>query len=155
MATISFKSVGTTRDQQTTNALASSPTPVGIVTPLQLGQAESIFTMTYALADQVNDNLRNLLLTNWGERLALYDFGANLRPLMSEFTTQDDFDAQAVNRISAAVTKWMPYITLEDFLSQVNRNDNKNTAVIDVTVTYSVPALNVSKRALQVTLYAL
>lgn len=155
MGTISFRSVGVTADKQVTNQLTTSPSPVGIVTPLRLGTAESIFEMTYSLSDQVHDNLRNLLLTNWGERLVLYDFGANLRPLTSEFTTQDDFDAQAVQRISSAVSKWMPYVTLEDFLSQVNRNGNKNTAIIDITVTYSVPALNVSKRALQVTLYAL
>src|ERR1700675_720453 len=118
MGTISFRSVGTTANNQATNQLVSSPMPIGIVTPLQLGAAESIFTMTYAMADQVHDNLRNLILTNWGERLVLYDLGANLRPLTTEFTTQDDFDAAAVQRISAAVNKWMPYVSLEDFSSQ-------------------------------------
>ncbi len=155
MGSISFKSVGTTKDQQDANQLTTTPTPIGILTPLQLGTAESLFAMTYSLADQVHDNLRNLLLTNWGERLGLYDFGANLRQITTEFTTQDDFDAQAVTRISNAVSRWMPYVSLEDFLSQTNRNGNKNTGVIDLTITYSVPALNVSKRALQVTLYVL
>lgn len=155
MGSFSFKSVGTTTDTQATSGLTTTPSPVGILTPLQLGTAESLFAMSYTLADQVHDNLRNLILTNWGERLGLYEFGANLRPLTSEFTTQDDFDAQAVARISSAVGKWMPYVSLEDFLSQTNRNGNKNTAVIDLTITYSIPALNVTKRALQVTLYVL
>lgn len=155
MGSFSFKSVGTTTDAQASTQLTTTQSPVGILTPLQLGTAESLFEMSYTLADQVHDNLRNLILTNWGERLGLYAFGGNLRPLTTEFTTQDDFDAQAVTRISTAVGKWMPYVSLEDFLSQTNRNGNKNTAVIDLTITYSIPALNVSKRALQVTLYVL
>lgn len=111
--------------------------------------------MNFNLADAVHDNLRNLLQTNWGERLGFYDFGANLRPLMSDFTTQDDFDAQAVERINGAVGRWMPYVSLDQFLSQTDRIDNKNTAVVKITITYSIPTLKVDKRVLQVTLYAM
>lgn len=155
MGSFNFKSSGKTQTQQLVEALEKSPVPIGIKTPLKPGSQEGIFAMSFSLADQLNDNLRNLLMTNWGERLGFYDFGANLRELTSEFATQDDFDAQATQRISAAVTRWMPYITLEDFLSEVDRTENKNTGVIRITITYSIPALEVSRRALQVTLYVL
>ena len=155
MGSFNFKSSGKTQTQQLIEALEKSPVPIGIKTPLQPGSQEGVFAMSFSLADQLNDNLRNLLMTNWGERLGFYDFGANLRELTSEFATQDDFDAQATQRISAAVTRWMPYITLEDFLSEVDRTENKNTGVIRITITYSIPALEVSRRALQVTLYVL
>ena len=111
--------------------------------------------MSYNLADQVHDNLRNLLQTNWGERLGFYDFGANLRPLTTEFVSQDDFDSQAIERIAAAVGRWMPYVSLDEFLSDIDRTENKNTAVIRITITYSISALNVLKKSLQVTLYAI
>jgi phage baseplate assembly protein W len=103
----------------------------------------------------VHDNFRNLLQTNFGEHLGIYDLGANLRPLAAEFSTQDDFDSQAVQRISAAVSRWMPYISLEDFLSEVDRTENKNTGVIKITITYTIPALKTAKRALQVVLYVI
>ena len=154
---ISFKSVGKTREERVASSLNNSPTPIGIVTPLRFG-TDNFFAMHFSLADAVDDNLRNLLLTNWGERLGLYDFGANLRPLLSDFVDQDDFDARAVERINGAVTKWMPYVSLETFESKVDRNANTSssgTAVIRLEIVYSVPALQVEKRTLEVTLYVM
>lgn len=155
MGTFSFKSSGKTQEQQLVEAINKTVVPIGIKTPLQLGDQDGIFAMHTSLVDQIHDNLRNLLLTNWGEHLGIYDFGANLRPLVTEFTTQDDFDAQAIERISQAVSRWMPFVSLEDFLSEIDRTENKNTGVIRITVTYTVPALKTGKRALQVTLYVL
>jgi len=154
MGQFNFRNVGKTQEQAVAAQLTVTPTPVGIITPLQLG-VEEIFAVTYTLADQVHDNLRNLILTNYGERLGLYDFGGNLRPLTAEFTSQDDFDSQAVERIKGAVGRWMPYVSLDSFISTVNRNNNKNTGIIDITITYDVPALNVQKKALVVTLYVM
>jgi phage baseplate assembly protein W len=155
MGSYSFKSSGKTTEQQLIEQLTNSPIPIGIKTPLRLGTDAGIFDMHYSLPDQVHDNLRNLILTNWGEHLGIYDFGANLRPITSEFTTQDDFDSQAVERINQAVSRWMPFVSLEDFVSEVDRTENKNTAVVKLTVTYTIPALQTGKRALQVTLYAM
>jgi len=99
--------------------------------------------------------LKNLLLTNWGERLELYDFGANLRPLLSELASDQDFGTQAIQLISAAVSKWMPYIELDDFSVVTVNTGNKNLAIKDITITYDVPSLNVQKKSLKVRLYAL
>lgn len=155
MGSFNFKSVGKTQEQRIVEQLTKSSTPIGIRLPLRPGGQEGIFAMHYNIADQIHDNLRNLIMTNWGGRLGFYDFGANLLPLVAEFTTQDDFDAQAVERIAGAVSRWMPFVSLEDFLSEVDRVENKNTGVIKITVTYTIPALSVTKRALQVTLYVL
>lgn len=154
MPTYSFRSAGKTREQKKIEELTKSPTPIGIKTPLRLG-TDHIFEVTYSLADQVHDNLRNLILTNWGERLGLYDFGANLRPLTTEFVSQTDFDSQAIERISKAVNRWMPYVVLDTFESSVDRTSNTHTAIITITVVYSVPSLNVSTRGLAVTLYVI
>ena len=155
MSTISFKASGKTRDQALAETLQKSPVPIGIKTPMRPGTTEGAFAMHFNLADAVHDNLRNLLLTNFGERLGLYDFGANLRPLTTEFVSQDNFDSAAVERIRTAVARWMPYVELEDYTTTVDRNDNRTTAVIRMTITYNVPALGVKKRALQVTLYVI
>jgi len=111
--------------------------------------------MNYNLADQFADNFRNLLLTNYGERLGVYDFGANLKPLTTEFTSQEDFDNEAIERIRNAVARWMPFIALNTFESVIDRNDNKNTAVININITYSIPAVEQNNRSLQIVLYVI
>lgn len=155
MASYSFKSVGNTQDKINEEALKRSLVPYGIKTPLKISDSDGIFEMNYILSEQFADNLRNLLLTNWGERLGLYNFGANLRPLTMEFVSQDDFDNEAISRIRSAVEKWMPFIDLEDFSSTVDRLENKNTAVIKINITYNIPALNVAKKGLQIVLYVI
>jgi len=153
MATIDFKSVGTTIKQKIEHDVQKTAIPIGIKTPLQLSTTDDLFLMNYSLKDQVRDNFRNLILTNWGERLGQFTFGANLRQLLFEFTSLDNFDNEAVVRIKNAVTKWMPYINLEDYVSSIDRQFNDgNTANIKLIITYSVPTLNASNQMIEVTL---
>jgi phage baseplate assembly protein W len=154
MGNFNFRSSGQTREKTIAETVTKTVTPYGIKTPLRLGN-EQILETNNTLAEQVSDNLRNLLLTNWGERLGLYKFGANLRPLTTELVSLDDFDSQAIDRIRAAVGVWMPYVQLENFVSSVDRTINKNTAVIKLLITYSVPALSITSAAVEVSLYAL
>lgn len=155
MATISFKSVGVTAEKVQQSAVQTAPVPIGIKTPLQLSNDEGLLVMHYDLADQLADNLRNLLQTNWGERVGQYFFGANLKPLTTEFTSQEAFDSEAVVRIKNAVATWMPFVDLVDFISEVDRNENKNTAIIRVNIGYNIPALRVTDRKIQVVLYVI
>ena len=156
MGEYNFKSVGQTRTQRQERKLTRAPGAIGIKTPLRPGFDKGRFAVNYSLADQMHDNVRNLLLTNWGERLGTYDHGANLRPLLAEFVGLDDFDAKAVERINAAVGRWMPFISLDSFLSEVNRNENTNgLAAITITITYNIPSLNVVGRVLELTLWAM
>ena len=154
MGSFSFKSSGTTKADQVANALNVTPTPIGIRTPLALGDDDLLKTNT-DLATQLGDNLRNLVLTNWGERLGFYDFGANLRPLTTDLVSQDDFDSQAISRIRSAVQRWMSYIELDSFLSEIDHTQNQHTAVVNLTLTYHIPSLGITNRKLQVTLYAI
>lgn len=155
MASYSFKSSGKTHEQRLIESLQKSPVPIGIKTPMRPGTSEGVFAMHFSLADTVHDNLRNLLLTNHGERLVLADFGANLRALTSELVSADDFDAAAIERIRTAVAQWMPYVELEDYSSSIDRSDTRNTAAIDLTIRYSVPSLGIKHKGLCVTLHVI
>lgn len=155
MASYSFKSVGKTQDQVAKEKIALSPIPFGIKTPLCIGSSEGILEMNYNLGEQFADNLRNLLLTNWGERVGLYQFGGNLKSLTAEYEAQDDFDSQAIERIKAAVEKWMPFIDLEDFTSVIDRVENTYTAIIKINITYNIPALSIKRKGLQIVLYVI
>ncbi len=151
----SFKSSGTTQATRTERALTKAPIPIGIKTPLSLSDKDGLLSMHYSLVEQMIDNLRNLLLTNHGDRLMLYDFGANLRPLCSEFTTQEDFDSQAIERIRTAVSKWMPYISLDSFESTIDRFDVKNTGKVRLKITFDIPALKATNLVVEVMLYVM
>jgi phage baseplate assembly protein W len=150
-----FKSVGKTSEQtlNDNNSLVVTPTIFGIKTPLR-STGEFIFDVTYSLNEQIGDNLRNLILTNFGERLGLYNYGGNLRPLLFEFTTLDNFDSQAITRISSAVQLWMPYIVLNNFVSSVDKmQSSKNVDAIRLYITYDVPTLDLKDQAIEVILY--
>ena len=155
MATYSFKSVGKTQSQVKNESVKKTIMPYGIKTPMQLGITEGIFAMNYSIEAQFSDNLRNLLLTNWGERVGLYQFGANLKGLTTEFASQDDFDSEAIVRIKEAVEKWMPFIELENFSSEIDRMQIKNTAVVKLNITYNIPLINVSGKGIQIILYVI
>lgn len=159
MATYSFKSSGTRLDdvEQQKEVIKQSPLPIGIKTPIELGTSDNdgILAMHYELKDQISDNLRNLIQTNWGERLGLYDYGANLQPIVTEFVTDENFDKEAMNRISTAIAKWMPFITPITFTSEIDRFNNKNTAIVNITLTYTIPIINNDERKIEVTLYVI
>lgn len=151
--------------QQATSTSISTgapvPTPakvvIGIKTPLALGTDE-LLEANYDIGSQVADNLRNLVQTNWGERLAIYDYGANVGPLLSELVSQEDFDSTAMTRISDAVAKWMPYVQLNTFTSKVlyseNTRGNSMSARL-MQLNYDVPAVNIQNKSLEIFLYVM
>jgi phage baseplate assembly protein W len=154
MGTYSFKSSGKTAEQLNVEQTVRTALPIGIRTPLRLDD-KNLFAMNYSISEQIHDNLRNLLLTNWGERLGFYNFGANLQELTSELSNIDAFDEEAISRIRNAVQKWMPFVVLKDFVSEVDNERNRNTGIVKISITYSVPQLGVENKALQISLYVI
>jgi phage baseplate assembly protein W len=155
MGSISFKSVGKTREKsiQDSTVVEQTPTMYGIKTPLRLGSSY-VFDVTYSLAEQVADNLRNLILTNHGERVGLINYGANLRSILTDFVDLEDFDTKAIQRISTAIQTWMPYIQPQEFVSNPDRTKSGGkVAAIRIMITYNVPTLEISGSVLEVTLY--
>jgi len=151
----SFKSVGITQEDvvQQSQAVAATPIPIGIITPLQIGSNdEGLLAMSYDVGMQLKNNLRDLVMTNWGERLALYDFGANLTPLTTEYEKygKDGFDSIAMQRILKGVTKYMPYVELENFDSQRTYAQELGQGNVVVIIDYSIPRANVGKTRLQI-----
>jgi len=152
MSSYKFKSTGRTASVIESETILSTVLPIGIKTPLRIDE-KNIFAMHYNLADQAHDNLKNLLLTNWGERLGLYEFGANLKELTSEYTNIDSFDEEAIVRIRNAVTKWMPFIILKNFASFVDREQNQHVGILKIAITYDIPSLGVQDKALRISMY--
>lgn len=155
---VSFKNVGIREfeTRQITSVTSQSAFPIGIKMPVSYGQGdEGLFTMNMTFADEIQDNLKMLLLTNHGERLALHDYGANLVPLAAEYTTIENFEGEAMVRVNTAVSKYMPFIQLEGFMSNAVLDDNRYTGLIRIYVKYAVPRANIGTRVLEVSIFAI
>lgn len=139
--------------------------PVGIKTPLQKGTGrDGIFQMTYNPGSQLEDNLKNLILTNHGERLGNFTYGANLKPLTLEISSQEDFEQKAMESIFAAVRSFMPYVELntfstdpEDFSafeSETGPDAGIGSGLTKITMKlkYSVPQMRIAERGLIISL---
>ena len=158
---INFKHVGIKRDNRRFDINVEPPSvPVGIKTPLAKGIGKSgLFDMHFQPADQIHDNLRNLIVTNHGERLCRFDFGANLKSLTFDLSSMTDFEDRASENIKDAVQKYMPFVELEDML--INATDHADNLVLPngiaevvITITYNIPKLKVIGRKLQAVIYA-
>ncbi len=151
MADFTFKSAGTLpTDFQYTEKLDTKP--IGIKTPLSFGiERDGLFTMHFEPKDQIKDNLKNLIMTDFGERVGIYRMGANLRELVSEYTTQDAFEAEAMLRIKAAVGEYMPIIELLEFQSSLLPADQtaQGMVTVAISVTYALPSLGVQRDQVQ------
>jgi phage baseplate assembly protein W len=150
----SFKSVGITGAQLTAqqNAITQTPIKIGIVTPLAIGSNdEGLLAMSYNVGAQMKNNLRDLVMTNWGERLGFYDYGANLQPLVTEYENgKDQFDEVVMQRIMATVQKYMPYVELQGFDSRPRFAENIGIGTVQITIDYSIPRANVNLARLEI-----
>jgi len=152
VAVIDFKSVGERSSASKFQPIANE-TPIGIKTPLRFGNKnDGIFAMHFNIADQIQDNFRNLLLTNHGDRLGRYDFGANIKELCFEHN-HDTFDAEAILRIRDAVNKYMPFIEPATFESKPTAGLNGIIERVDITITYDVPRLKIVGKEIVVTIF--
>jgi len=146
-----FKSVGelqTSFLEQVNNTKIEQP--VGLLTPLSFeSSGASMFRMSTKLEDQIRDNLRNLLNTNHGERLLLSDFGANLKDLAYDFSSEDIIQ-EALVRISSAVSKFMPFVSLESFEPSVVKSSDGTSILNKIRISYSVPATGATNQIVEI-----
>lgn len=127
--------------------------PVGIKTPIQFAtRQDDTFKMHDNVVSQIKDNFRNLLQTNHGERLGLFDFGANLSELCFDFGDETT-DGEAMRRILRTTQKYMPFVVLKSFSPFTERSNNQHTAKIGVRLTYDIPALNSIDNRIEVILH--
>lgn len=153
MALRSFKDVGV-KGFNPNNIRITNPIPIGIKTPLEIDEeGRNLFVMHYDLPNQMDDNLRNLILTNHGERLGLYSFGANLKPLLSEYSNKNDFDNEAMIRINTAIKKYLPFVVPVGFDSTPDLTNNQSTAILKIIMTYSIPIAGITERKIEVELF--
>ena len=121
--------------------------------PLTLSPSkEELFVMNKDLASAVSDNIKNILLTNRGERVMQPDFGANLKPILSEYGSPG-FESEVMIRIKSSVKKYLPYVSLSSMkLENLQAPRGSGLKIVQVDIEYLVPTLGLGKQNISVTL---
>ena len=143
--------------------------PIGFKTPMKLGSAQSdLYEMHINPVLQIKDNLRNLIQTNYGERIGRPEYGANLSNLTFELAASENFLKEASLRIDRSIKKYMPIVIFKDVninnLESINNVDiasdklgasnSKALALLELRVTYDIPNFRLQNQILDVLIYA-
>ena len=160
MGTYSFKSSGFLKQNVNDEVDRVTLLPIGIKTPLSLGTEDrsGLFSMHFNINEQVHDNLRNLLLTNPGERLGRANFGAGLRELTMEMLSSENYEQFLMMRIKSTVDKYMPFVDLDSFGVEAKPYttpyDSENSmSKVEIIIKYNIQQLGVVGRSLKLILY--
>ena len=108
---------------------------VGLSLPLKNGDG-GFFEQNFTSYNQAKSNLKNLLLTKKGERIAQPEFGSGLQSLLFE-PIDSDFENKITDTITESVQKWLPYITIEDIFIDIS-DSNKDRNKVGVEIKFRV-----------------
>jgi phage baseplate assembly protein W len=109
--------------------------PLGIKTPLEKGSKlnETLFKMNYEIEDQINDNLKNLLMTKKGEKICFNDYGTRLHEIYASDKSMDQIYNDVMSDISIATSKYMPSISLVNYYSKILQNEEEMKKILEDT----------------------
>lgn len=147
-----FKSSGIKKTDLNTNTnINSKVTLYGLKFPFEFDDKYTFLKCNTSSLDQISDDLTLLIMTNYGERLGVYNYGANLKELLTESLTVSEFNEQAAEKILNAVSLWMPFLTLIDLKTEINENSKYATQVFNIKIDFSVPQISDELRTLRFT----
>ena len=102
----------------------------GITLPIQSGNG-TMFQQSYSSFEAAKSNLKNLLLTNKGERPFQPEFGTGLQALLFEPLVEGVLEEKLESAITTSVNFWLPYIDIDEIEVQMtDEMKDRNTAVI-------------------------
>ena len=102
---------------------------IGLALPIKPDD-NNVFSLTKNSYDQVRHNLRNLLLTNVGERVYQPEFGSRLRELCFE-QLDDTLPQRIEDEVRRAVNFWLPYVNIVE-VETLTQEDNKSKIFVRV-----------------------
>ena len=84
-------------------------TTIGVALPMDYSDEGGLFPGTQTAQTQTSSNIKNLLLTNRGERVGQPEFGCGLLQMLFE-PMNDDFVESINQTIIEAMEKWLPHV---------------------------------------------
>ena len=113
----------------------------GCTFPLSyVGGNDGFFPRASSVKEQAASNLKNLLLTQKGERVGQPTFGSDLPRLLFEQRT-DDISDSIDETIREAISNWLPYIEVSEIQTLFNdARPNEVNVILEFLVTVEDPA---------------
>ena len=102
---------------------------IGLSLPLKNGNNQD-FKMTKTSLEQSQYNIKNLLLTNVGERVSQPEFGSRLREFIFE-QIDDNLPNKIEEEVRRSVNTWLPYVNIIS-VETLTQDDNKNKIYVKV-----------------------
>ena len=103
---------------------------VGLSFPLR-SDNNNDFALTKNSLQQARHNLRNLLLTQVGERVGQLEFGSNLRALIFE-PDDKNLPIKIEEEVRRATSRWLPYINIQN-VQTLSEEGNKNKVFVQIS----------------------
>ena len=112
----------------------------GCTFPLSyVGGNDGFFPRASSVKEQAASNLKNLLLTQKGERVGQPTFGSDLPRLLFEQRT-DDISDSIDETIREAISNWLPYIEVSEIQTLFNdARPNEVNVILEFLVTVDDP----------------
>jgi phage baseplate assembly protein W len=117
---------------------------IGPKLPLMTDDVFGSYSLVTEYKDEIQQNLKNLLLTAPGERVMIPEFGVGLRNFL--FEPRQHSIVQIRQRIQNQITRYMPFIRNSRVMFDHSSDDEylENSNVLSITISYEVPNLNLS-----------
>jgi phage baseplate assembly protein W len=106
--------------------------------PLALDTIDLAYKLNKTLKETVQQNFKNLVLTNPGEKTMDSKFGVGIKQFLFEnfsSTTAENI----TNTIKSQTRRYLPFINIE----QININDSQDSNKLYITIRYTVPTLSI------------
>jgi phage baseplate assembly protein W len=106
---------------------------IGLTLPLQM--STNTFNQSYDNLVQLKSNVRNLLLTKKGERLAQPTFGTNLHRLLFE-PNDEELEQKIYDTIDNSIRTWLPQLSIKEINIEAT-DEMKNNNSINVSIVFT------------------
>ena len=123
--------------QTSNNSIIVNDYAIGLTLPLQM--TTNTFNQTYDNLVQLQSNVKNLLLTQKGERLAQPTFGSDLHKLVFE-PNDGELEEKISNAIESAISQWLPQLTVEKIDIDATA-DMKDKNQVDISIIFTAKSL--------------
>jgi|TARA_R110000796_G_scaffold191829_4_gene308541 phage baseplate assembly protein W len=115
---------------------------ISVKLPLSYDSEDGPYRLTKNLKENVQQNFKNLMLTNPGERVMLPNFGAGIRQLLFEPISEDLF-SKVRSRIFNQVRTYMPFVNIEDvFINTMSERQDFGPNEVQISIVYNILPLD-------------
>ena len=112
---------------------------IGLDLPFRKGDGkDGYFASTSTTIEAVKNNIKNLLLTQKGERLMQPSLGLNLRKFLFEPIREED-EVAIQEEIIETISYWLPFVIIDKIdIKSSDDNDSFDKNSIVITVDFSI-----------------